>query len=142
MSEITVVFIRDLAKQFSALEPLLLDHIEANGEVLPHVFFYSVALYAVGLLKPSTDATVFALSDKQLDAFQALIRKSPRGRLNELTDLLRHLEDAYASGDDEIQNLIAVSFIENLPHRSERGAEILDMLGPNMRRQLNIWLGR
>jgi len=50
--------------------------------------------------------------------------------------------DRYASEDRkvrrrvEVQQLIAASFLENLPRQGEDGMQIREMIGPNLKRQL------
>ena len=118
MSDHTVSFVRSMVERFPSLYGPLEGHIRDNyGEVLPHVFFGDVTRYVVSLL-------LAARSGSNL----------PRRR--ELRDILNYLEEAYASGDEEVRGLISVSFLENLPRSDESGAKLREMVGPNLRRQL------
>jgi hypothetical protein len=115
MSEQTVSFVRSMVAHFPSLYTLLEDHIRDNGgEVLPHVFFGEVTRYILSLLL-------------------AAGRLPPR---RELRDILSYLEETYAAGNEELQELISVSFLENLPRPGENGAELRAMVGPNLKRQL------
>lgn len=47
-------------------------------------------------------------------------------------ELLSQLEYWYNSNDDELQELISVSFLENLPCPNQKGAGIADFLGDRL----------
>jgi len=94
MSKQTVSFVSSMVARFPSLYRLLEDHIRDNaGEVLPHVFFGEVTRYVLSLLVAA--------------------RGEPRREL--IGDVLSYLEEAYAAGDEELRELISVSFLENLP---------------------------
>ena len=109
-----------LAGRFPALEPLLREHRADNfGDVLPHVFFGDLTRFVVGeyrLVRERDD----------LDG--------PVG--GEMRALLDELEHAFASGDDEVCELITVSFLENLPRRGEENEGVRDQLGPTLTSEL------
>ena len=119
MSEQTVSFVKSMVSLHPELGAILEEHIKDNlGEILPHVFFGDVARYT-----------------------SSLFPAAPRGGLllrRELRDLLDYLEATYSSGDEELRELISVSFLENLPRPGELGAQIREMLGPNLSRQLRV----
>ncbi len=119
MSEQTVSFVRSTVARFPSLSTLLEEHIKDNlGEMLPHVFFGEVARYILSLLLAARGGGL------------------PARR--ELRDILSYLEEAYAAGDEELRELISVSFLENLPRPGEAGGEVREMVGPNLRRQLQV----
>jgi len=70
--------------------PIRDEHLADNGDLLPHVFFGDVTRYGSSLAREDADA-------KELDR------------------LLADLDDALSDGeaDDEVTNLIWVSFVEN-----------------------------
>jgi hypothetical protein len=83
-------FVRDLVTRFTPLAPLLAQHLKENfGELLPHVFFGDVTRWFEGEL--ASDAM------------------NP-----EAIGLLRYLESIYDAANDDVQNVIDVSFVENL----------------------------
>jgi hypothetical protein len=47
------------------------------------------------------------------------------------------LEAEYEDGDAAVRELIAVSFLENLPYPGEKGADIAGHLGPALRAVLD-----
>jgi hypothetical protein len=113
-------FAKDLANRFAGLTPVLAEHMQDNfGALLPHVFFGDVTRWVVGLVTVSKAKEVL------------------RNRL-ELTSILKYLEDTYASGDKELQELISVSFLELLPSPGESRAEVRLMVGPALSAQLKV----
>lgn len=52
--------------------------------------------------------------------------------------MLQYLGDAYNQGNDDIENVIAVGFLERLPRPEEEGGELRNMLGPALTRQLKV----
>ena len=114
MSDRTVRFMRSIADQFPAFEKLLEEHRSDFGEILPHL----------------------AIADLERHA-ESLFLAGESGR-EELRAILVLLEEAFCSGDDELQELISVSFLEHLPRPGEPVAGIRDLVGPAMSEQLEI----
>ena len=56
------------------------------------------------------------------------------GRPDEVRRILDLLEAEYGTGD--VDEPIAVSFVENLPYPGEAGTGIVDLLGPKLRAEL------
>jgi hypothetical protein len=111
MSTTTIEFIDHLVRRFPALEPLLREHLADNfGEVLPHVFFGDLTRY--------------------------VITEWERGGPDGVGPILFELESALSTGDEEIAELIAVSFLENLPRQGEPGDGIRELLGSRLKWQL------
>ena len=120
MSEKTETFVRALVDRFPSLQPLFDEHVADNfGELLPHVFFGDIVRWVLSLL-----------------ATAKFRPESTSGR--RLTAVLQLLEETYSGGDGELQELLSVSFLENLPRPGEVGAEIRDQLGPSLTRQLKV----
>jgi hypothetical protein len=108
-----IAFVRDPAR-FPGLSALLEEHIKDYREILPHLFFNDVTDYILSLLNAG---------------------ELPQRR--ELRDILNYLEQVYAS-DEQLQELISVSFLESLPRLDEAGAQIRRMVGPHLTKQLHI----
>ena len=120
MSDPTIWFVKALAKRFPSLNSLLDEHIEDNfGETLPHVFFGDVTRHAVSL-------------------FRRVEMGGDLGARKELRELLDVLEESFVAGDEPLRELIAASFLENLPARGEDGAQIRSMLGTTLSQQLGF----
>jgi hypothetical protein len=118
MNEQTV-FVRSMVARFPNLSELFEEHIKDNfGEVLPHVFFGDVTRYLLSLLLAENG-------------------RSLRSR-RELRDVLGYLEEAYSGGNEKMRELISASFLENLPRSGDTGAQIREMIGPNLRKQLDV----
>jgi len=84
-------FVEWLAGRYSIIDELERQHVTDNGELLPHLLFGDVTRYAAELARSSGDQAAATL-----DA------------------LLGDLDAALAAGqDDEVGNLIWVSFVEN-----------------------------
>ena len=90
MSKQTISFIRSMAARFPGLEPVLAEHVKDHPQVLPHLFFGDVTRYAL-----------------------SLVRVGRPDQTPELHRLLDFLEETFSGGDEELQELIAVSFLEN-----------------------------
>ena len=112
-------FVRSMVARFPKLSELFEEHIKSNfGEVLPHVFFGGVTRYVLSLLLAENGRSL-----------------PPR---RELRDVLGYLEEAYSGDNEKIRELISVSFLENLPRPGDTGAQIREMIGANLRKQLNV----
>ena len=97
------------------LSAALDEHLKDNfGELLPHVFFGDVTRRLVALSEDGSD-----LAHAELDR------------------VLAFLEDRFDEGDEQIQELIAVSLLENLPRPGESGVGIRRSLGPGLRAELD-----
>lgn len=96
------------------LVPILQEHVDDNDGVLPHLLLADVERWAETRLQ-SHGAT-----DDQLRC------------------VLGFLESGYAAGDPHIEELISVSFLELLPRQDEPLAELRDLVGPHLRKQLEI----
>ncbi len=83
-------FVGWLVERHPPLAAIRDEHLADNDDLLPHVFFGDVTRYASSLARDNADASELA-------------------RL--LTDLDRALSDG--EEDDEVENLIWVSFVEN-----------------------------
>jgi hypothetical protein len=109
----------DLAALSPGLTAALVEHRADNEEILPHLFFGDVARYAVRLHQ---EVGISATAAPELAAILVL------------------LEDRFAHGSAAEENLIAVSFLENLPDPGEPGDSLRYALGPTLTRHLRlIW---
>ena len=120
MSETTKSFVRSFVSRFPEFRGVLEEHLEDNfGELLPHLFFGDVTRYVV-------------------ERFQSASRLNDASTLVEVQRLLDFLEAAYATEGDEVEELLAVSFLEALPRPLEEGHEIRRLLGPRLACQLEM----
>ncbi|MCG8459030.1 MAG: hypothetical protein MI919_22365 [Holophagales bacterium] len=108
-----VAFVGSLVHRFPVLLPLLQDHLDTYDELLPHVF----------------------LGDFTRWMQEELTLARPP---SELKDILGFLETEFESGSTHQQELISVSFLENLPRPGEPAFEFRQELGPSLRRQLDL----
>ena len=107
-----VAFLGALAWRFDPLRQRLDEHLDDNGqEVLPHVLMSEYERWAESALRHG------------------------ESRLQEFLDVL---EDAYRTGGEEVEELISVSFLEHLPRPGEPQSELRELVGPALRRQLDV----
>lgn len=119
MNGTNVAFVKDLAGRFSGLAELLKEHARDNsGEILPHVFFGDLTRYVLSLHTAAAGA-------------------GESGSRRELREILNLLEGAFSAGDPSLQELIAVSFLENLPDPGEDGSQIRSLLGKALSAELS-----
>jgi hypothetical protein len=112
------MFVRQMVNRFPQLEEILKEHARDNfGETLPHVFLGEFTRYLLSLLRTA-----------EHNDDEAMYRN--------IQEILNYLEDSFSTKSESVQELIAVSSLENLPQRGEQESQILDMIGPNLRAQL------
>jgi len=99
-----------LTETFPQLRPLREEHLEAFGELLPHVLFGELTAWLVG-------------------EYVAAPQAGPEAAWRRI---LAELERSYETGDVDTRELLYVSFLENLPYPQEPGAGIADHLGPHL----------
>jgi hypothetical protein len=107
-------FAEDLARIDPRLAELLAEHRRDNDEVLPDVFLGEVTRFAGELAKQG----------------------GPDGYV--LDGLLAAIERAVTSGDADVEELVVVSFLENLHQAGDAYREIACRLGPESRRALDL----
>lgn len=90
--------------------PLRDEYIAQFSEMLPHVFFGFVTEWLVNAYRADPGGGPDAVWRRMLDRF----------------------EGEYAAGDPDVEELLAASFLENLPYPDEPGGDIVDHLGPTM----------
>lgn len=123
MSEAAIDFIERLVGRYPILKPIFDEHVSDNfGEVLPHLFFGDLTRY-----------TVSRFLDVDSEAVPQGLEAGP-----ELRRLLNDIEDTYSDGDEEIQELISASFLENLPRPGEQASGLRAWLGPELSAQLRV----
>ena len=95
-----------LTTEIRELKPLLQQHlVDQDGDMQPYVLMADVAHWA--------HETSTQVPDR-------------------VAQLMRRLEQEFATGDGEMQDLIGVGFVETLPESPE-GDAVLGLLGPRLR---------
>ncbi len=100
-----------LVVRFPALKAMLDIHVEAFGETLPHLF-------------------VSELFDHLLETSSLPTAE------NETREILLFLDEAFRAGDDDVENVIAVSFVEYLLDPAEQLDALRRMLPPALASEL------
>lgn len=108
-------FVRMLARLDPSFEDLLQEHMEDNGELLPHVFLGDFGRLLLTLADASRDLT------PKLEAVAAILEEG-------------------MSGDESVQEMIAVSFLESLDATSPGFPRLQRILGKRTRAQLDVYL--
>jgi hypothetical protein len=110
MTSSTHALVDRLTGTFPQLLRLREEHLEAFGELLPHVLFGELTAWLV-------------------DEYAAAPQAGPEAAWRRI---LADLERAYEAGDVDTRELLYVSFLENLPYPQEPGAGITGHLGPHL----------
>jgi len=109
-----ILLVARLVEVCPPLLPLLQEHLEGYESLLPHVFMGDVTRWAVG--------------QYESDPANA-----------DLGALLECLEKSFEGPYPEDHELIAASFLENLPRTRDAGGGIRDFVGPALRRHLELY---
>jgi len=111
--------VEHIVNEIPALDSLYAEHVENYDEVLQHVFFGDLTRY---------------VSRK----FQ--LRSTPsvpnQDSTNELDKIMDFFERAMSSSDPRVQELVSVSFLENLDPQDEAYPDIRSALGPRLKKEL------
>lgn len=91
-------------------------HMDDNGTLLPHVFM--------------GDVTRFTLQIARNASGQDVLRR-----------LLAIVEDGLRSGETDVANLVAVSFVENLCGEDKAVVSLIPLMGEATRRELKSLCG-
>jgi hypothetical protein len=106
VSAATEAAIEQLVAAHPALTPVLDDHREYYGEMLPHIIMADIVRWLV---------------DHR--------GEDPRVWLS----VLAWMEARYSEGPEDVRNLIAVSGVDEIPDPGQPGAELRALLGPALR---------
>lgn len=107
MNASSVAFICAMMYTHRWLLPILQQNLdESDGEVLPHLIMSDVVRAAIA----------------QYDASPSVVR-----------ELFDWLEKNFILNGEEVRNVIAVSGVEMIPDPTEKGSELRELLGPNLR---------
>ena len=111
-------FLNVLLERVPELHPIYEEHIADYDEVLPHVLMGDVTRFVIDLHKKSW----------------------ARGRAEQekktLSSILEILEGALKSGNDQLQELVVVSFLENLEQDDSDYESLKKLLGKELSKHL------
>lgn len=94
--------------------PVLQNHVFDDDNLIPHLIMGDLAFWVV-------------------DRF-----KTKGNNDSVCTNIINLLEFAFNMGEQDVDDVITTSFLENLPYPSESGNEIARLLGPKLRSQFAI----
>lgn len=109
MSRGESAFVDELLQRVPELTLVLDEHLSSYDKLLPHVFLGDVTRYVV----------------EQVRTNQQVIPDSVRRAIE-------FLEEAMASEDESVLNLISVSFLENLIGEEAATAQLRSVFGPRL----------
>ncbi len=104
-------FIEELLRRVPDLRPIYDEHLRDNDTLLPHVFMGDVARFAI------------AEAD------------NPRSR-PAVAAVLEYLEDGLRTGADEVNELIVVSFVENLIGETTALKALTPLMGQHLKTEV------
>jgi len=105
----TIECVNLLLAQVPELRSVYDEHICANDELLPHVFFGDVTRYVV-----------------------RQVRSGEAGLANPVGRILGVLEQCMVSGDEHVTELVVVSFVENLVGCDDVVTNLNRSIGPHL----------
>lgn len=114
-------FIAVLLKTVPAIKTMYEKHLKLYGNVLPHVLMGDITRFTVNLCNKSRQ------------------HGKDSGLLRTLSKILKIFEDAIVSSDSKLQELISVSFLENLDSESKVYNKIKKLLGPHLKKEMQIY---
>lgn len=113
----TQMFIEEFVKAIPTLQILYDEHIDYYEELIPHVFMGDLTRYVIKL-------------------FQCM--KFDDQKKNELEEILKYLELGMSRKDEDIQELISISFLENLDVTDASLRLLEKKFGKNLKGALKI----
>lgn len=107
-------FINDLADLEPEIQPLITEHIRDNNEMLPTLLMGDIARWAVSVAGEN---------------------QQPETRL---APFFARLEDAWGDGQNNVADLIATSFVENVYDEPD----VVKLLGPKLAHHYRVLTGQ
>jgi len=117
----SIKFIDRLVAQVPELLPTYTEHLLDNDQLLPHVLLGDVTRFVVGLCH--------------------VIEADPENSDNEcqtMDAIIALMEEAIISGDQNVQELVGTSFVENLADNNCLCLEV--HLKPALKRELHLYM--
>lgn len=110
-----VLFTENFIRVVPELKNLYDEHLSDNEELLPHIFFYDVAVYVADLA-----------------------RREDRQDSSVMKRILDYLEQGMRTGHDSTKEVISLSFLENLAeYHGDAVSRLSGRLGPSLMRELD-----
>ncbi len=100
-----------LREKFQEFEREYQEHIEVYGELISHTLFLDFAFWL---------ANFYGEGEEDCP------------NKDRVQEILNEMESLYGQGNDHAQGIIAVGFLETLPHSGQPNVSLRDLLGPNL----------
>lgn len=104
-------FVSELLNAVPETKDIYQKHIDDNGETLPHVLLGDITRFVV-------------------DSYR-------KANTSVLSRVLEFLEKSVSSSDEHLQELVVVSFLENLHQAGDDYDGLKKLLGPNLKKNLS-----
>ncbi len=104
--------IRSLVSEHEMLQPILDEHVRDGDEILPHVLMADIARFMGALVADRSDDPVV---------------------MRDVEAIIGTLDTQFREGGYAVRNVVAVSFLEQLPSTGEPGTEVRELLTPALR---------
>jgi hypothetical protein len=116
MNNTQTFFLLELVQLLPALRPIYIEHLNDNGEMLPHVLMGDFTRFIVqNVTPPSNEQNVQPILDS--------------------------LEEALTGGNPELDNLVGVSFVESLQGEEKALKVLVNRVGPALREEIKAICG-
>lgn len=109
----TIACVNKLLEQVPELRPVYDEHIHDNDDLLPHMFLGDVTRYVV-----------------------QQVRSGDMGPTKPVSRILEFFEWCMVSSDDQVKELVSVSFVENLAEHDDVLARLKGLIGPKLAQEL------
>lgn len=113
-------YVKILVEKVPTLNEMYKEHILDCGELLPHVFFGDLTRHVIDLFKDIKPEDLGNLK---------------HSKYRELIEILGYLESGIRSNNDEVEELIVVSFLENISYCDKTLLPLVNLLSDEMK----IW---
>lgn len=122
-SSASELLVERLVAAAPGIKPLYDAHLVNYDELLPHVFFGDVSRYVTQNFASRNDGSL------------------PGECAGDAGRILKVLEDAVKAGDQEVLELVSVSFLENIDWASDEGKAVWSAMGRELRREKSLLHG-
>ncbi|MBU1358852.1 MAG: hypothetical protein KKC79_15365 [Gammaproteobacteria bacterium] len=109
-------FVVELIEKVPEARRIYEDHLEDNDTLLPHVFMGEIARFVLQISENTS-------------------------REDDLKELLSIIEDGLQSRHHDVQNLVALSFVENLCGEEHHVMQLIPLMGEATRREVRSLCG-
>lgn len=108
-------FVMALVEMHTQLTPVLDEHLKDHNELLPHMLMGDVVRFLTAIYANPREAA---------------------GDYNTITEIMLSIGDHFTSASPAVKEVIAASFLENMPYPKEEGVDLIKLLPDNLQAEL------